>query len=188
MFPIVRNYDRHTLDGKPVCRILPSATLDWARPLSSDHAICMPIGSNTLRTILSNSWFQLIFPRLLEPCCRREAVIKGASGFSPRHSGQAKREPESSQRLVGATAWIPAFAGIWRLDISWNGRVKHTLRVELVGSASETRVWLRLYIHSGHNNRKAARKTGKNVQTPDSRVRGNDRYRRSMKNSEGSLR
>jgi len=100
MFPIGRDYDRRILDGKPVGRILPSATFDWARALSSDHAILMPIGCNSLRTILFNSWFQLIFLVLLEPCCQRKAVIKGASGSSPRHFGQAKREPESSDRLV----------------------------------------------------------------------------------------
>jgi len=62
--------------------------------------LLMPIGCNSLRTILFNSWFQLIFLVLLEPCCQRKAVIKGASGSSPRHFGQAKREPESSDRLV----------------------------------------------------------------------------------------
>ncbi|MCI0623622.1 MAG: hypothetical protein L0387_18520, partial [Acidobacteria bacterium] len=41
-------------------------------------------------------------------------------------------------------------------------------------SASETLVWLRLYTDRAHNNRKAVRKTGKNVQSPDSRFRGND--------------
>ena len=77
MFPIGRDYDRRTFDGKPVGRILPSATLDWERALLSDHAILMPIGCNSLRTILFNSWFQLISLLPFEPCCRREAVIKG---------------------------------------------------------------------------------------------------------------
>ncbi|MCI0626581.1 MAG: hypothetical protein L0387_33850, partial [Acidobacteria bacterium] len=49
-----------------------------------------------------------------------------------------------------------------------------TLRVESVRSASETLVWLRLYTDRAHNNRKAVRKTGKNVQSPDSCFRGND--------------
>ncbi|MCI0719897.1 MAG: hypothetical protein L0338_13140, partial [Acidobacteria bacterium] len=42
---------------------------------------------------------------------------------------------------------------------------KRTLRVESVRSASETLVWLRLYTDRAHNNRKAVRKTGKNVQS-----------------------
>ncbi|MCI0623315.1 MAG: hypothetical protein L0387_16925, partial [Acidobacteria bacterium] len=49
---------------------------------------------------------------------------------------------------------------------SQGGCVKPTLRLESVRSASETLVWLRLYTHRAHNNRKAVRKTGKNVQSP----------------------
>ncbi|MCI0723536.1 MAG: hypothetical protein L0338_31925, partial [Acidobacteria bacterium] len=58
---------------------------------------------------------------------------------------------------------------------SQGGCVKRMLRVESVRSASETLVWLRLrlYTDRAHNNRKAVRKTGKNVQSPDSRESGN---------------
>ncbi|MCI0724372.1 MAG: hypothetical protein L0338_36215, partial [Acidobacteria bacterium] len=53
---------------------------------------------------------------------------------------------------------------------SQGGCVKRTFRVESVRSASEALVWLRLYTDRAHNNRKAVRKTGKNVQSPGTRT------------------
>ncbi|MCI0628024.1 MAG: hypothetical protein L0387_41290, partial [Acidobacteria bacterium] len=50
---------------------------------------------------------------------------------------------------------------------SQGGCVKSTLRVESVRSANETLVWLRLYTDRAQNNRKAVRKTGKSLQSPD---------------------
>ena len=51
---------------------------------------------------------------MLQPCCLAAAVIKGASYSSHRHSGQAKREPES---LTVATVWISA--GLQSVRCDW---------------------------------------------------------------------